>query len=321
MPEKKNWRPFVLYLLVVIIGSALAGYAGIRLSEAGVFRTRAEAQADVHGTEDGPDGTVQTGTVSGPNGPNGTDGTDQTAGNGTVQGTASGNAEEPEGGVLETPSLFEGEEEAPEEDRQNAAGLFADPDPRLVYPSSYNMAVYGFDALPFKTETLIKALGDFGYENNLTITRADYAGELKGNGRNAVSFGIMANAEPDIYITATYYKDYGRFLFLFDERTAAVAPQGQAAGGTGSASGANPYKANDLVVYDIPTDVYNMFRSEEGFRNAVYAYLTAQGIYTDTVVAGEWYEISGDSASFVLEAEGRTIQASYDAARDAYSFS
>ena len=43
-----------------------------------------------------------------------------------------------------------------------------------------------------------------------------------------------------------------------------------------------------------------MFRSEDGFREALYVYLTEQGIYTDTVVAGEWYEINGDTASFVL---------------------
>ena len=63
-----------------------------------------------------------------------------------------------------------------------------------------------------------------------------------------------------------------------------------------------------------------MFRSEDGFREALYAYLTAQGIYTDTVIAGEWYEINGDTASFVLEAQGRTIQTTYDAARDVYAF-
>ena len=48
MPEKKSWRPFIIYLLIVIIGSALAGYAEyrIRLFEAGVFRKEAEQQAD-----------------------------------------------------------------------------------------------------------------------------------------------------------------------------------------------------------------------------------------------------------------------------------
>ena len=64
-----------------------------------------------------------------------------------------------------------------------------------------------------------------------------------------------------------------------------------------------------------------MFRSEDGFREALYVYLTEQGIYTDTVVAGEWYEIIGDTASFVLEAQGQTIQATYDAAKDLYAFS
>ena len=152
------------------------------------------------------------------------------------------------------------------------------------------------------------------------ITRADYAGDLEGNGKNAVSFGIQANADTDIYITATYFRDYGRFLFFFDERTAAVSPEQQNAG-RGSAAGINPYAANDIVIYDIPTEVYTMFRSEDGFREASYVYLTAQGIYTDTVVAGEWYEINGDTASFVLEAQGRTIQATYDAVRDLYTFS
>ena len=152
------------------------------------------------------------------------------------------------------------------------------------------------------------------------ITRADYAGDLEGNGKNAVSFGIQANADTDIYITATYFRDYGRFLFIFDERTAAVSPEQQNAG-RGSAAGINPYAANDIVIYDIPTEVYTMFRSEDGFREASYVYLTAQGIYTDTVVAGEWYEINGDTASFVLEAQGRTIQATYDAVRDLYTFS
>ena len=102
-----------------------------------------------------------------------------------------------------------------------------------------------------------------------------------------------------IYITATYFRDYGRFLFIFVERTAAVSPAQQNAG-QGSAAGINPYTANDLVIYDIPTEVYTMFRSEDGFREALYVYLTEQGIYTDTVVAGEWYEINGDTASFVL---------------------
>ena len=43
MQEKKSWRPFIIYLLIVIIGSALAGYAEyrIRLFEAGVFRKEA----------------------------------------------------------------------------------------------------------------------------------------------------------------------------------------------------------------------------------------------------------------------------------------
>ena len=176
---------------------------------------------------------------------------------------------------------------------------FAERDPSLVYPPAYNISVSGFDGLPFTKEAFVKALGDFGYENNLTITRADYAGDLEGNGKNAVSFGIQANADKSIYITATYFRDYGRFLFIFDERTAAVSPAQQNAG-QDSAAGTNPYTANDIVIYDIPTEVYTMFRSEDGFREALYVYLTEQGIYTDTVVAGEWYEINGDTASFVL---------------------
>lgn len=302
MSEKKNRGAFVLYLLVVIIGSALAGYVGIRLSEAGTFRPKTEAQAGSKGTEN------RSGGPKGTNGPDGTNGAD------VVEATAFG-SKEPEGGVLETPGVLEGEEV------QITAGLFADPDPCLVYPPSYNMSVSGFDGLPFPKEALIKALGDFGYENNLTITRADYAGALTGNGKNAVSFGIQANADTDIYITATYYENYERFLFIFDNRTAAVAPSGPNADSAGNAVSANRYKADDLVIYDIPTDVYSMFQSEEGFRNAVYAYLTAQGIFTDSIVAGEWYEIDGDSAVFTLETPGRTIQVYYDAVRDAYSFS
>lgn len=298
MPEKKSWRPFIIYLLIVIIGSALAGYAGVKLSEAGTFRTEEERQADAKETQSGTDKT-------------------ETAAGGE---SAPAVTESAESGILEPPGLLEGEEEAPVPDTESTASPFRDPDPSLVYPAAYNMTVSGFDGLPFSKDALIKALGDFGYENNLTITRADYAGALEGNGKNAVSFGIQANADTDIYITAIYFKDYGRFIFLFDERTATVSPAQQTAG-QGSAAGTNPYKANDLVIYDIPTDVYSMFRSESGFREALYAYLTAQGIYTDTVVAGEWYEINGDTASFVLEAQGRTIQASYDAARDTYTFS
>ena len=298
MPEKKSWRPFIIYLLIVIIGSALAGYAEyrIRLFEAGVFRKEAEQQADSGRSYGGTKETIAGGE------------------------SAPAVKESAESSILEPPGLLEGEEEAPVPDTESTASPFRDPDPSLVYPAAYNMTVSGFDGLPFSKDALIRALGDFGYENNLTITRADYAGGLEGNGKNAVSFGIQANADTDIYITAIYFQDYGRFIFLFDERTATVSPAQQTAGQR-SAAGANPYKENDLVIYDIPTDVYSMFRSESGFREALYAYLTAQGIYTDTVVAGEWYEINGDTASFVLEAQGRTIQASYDAARDTYTFS
>ena len=296
MQEKKSWRPFIIYLLIVIIGSALAGYAEyrIRLFESGGFRREAEQQADAGRSYGGTKETIA----------------------GGARESVPAETVSTESGILEPPGLPEEEEEAP----VVVESPFAGRDPSLVYPPAYNISVSGFDGLPFTKEAFVKALGDFGYENNLTITRADYAGDLKGNGNNAVSFGIQANADTDIYITATYFRDYGRFLFIFDERTAAVSPAQQTAG-QGSAAGINPYAANDIVIYDIPTEVYTMFRSEDGFREALYVYLTEQGIYTDTVVAGEWYEINGDTAFFVLEAQGWTIQATYDAARDLYAFS
>ena len=167
MPEKKSWRPFIIYLLIVIIGSALAGYAGVKLSEAGTFRTEEERQADAKETQSGTDKT-------------------ETAAGGE---SAPAVKESAESGILEPPGLLEGEEEAPEPDTENTASPFRDPDPSLVYPAAYNMTVSGFDGLPFSKDALIRALGDFGYENNLTITRADYAGGLEGNGKNAVSFG------------------------------------------------------------------------------------------------------------------------------------
>ena len=61
MQEKKSWRPFIIYLLIVIIGSALAGYAEyrIRLFESGGFRREAEQQADAGRSYGGTKETIQ----------------------------------------------------------------------------------------------------------------------------------------------------------------------------------------------------------------------------------------------------------------------
>ena len=157
MPEKKSWRPFIIYLLIVIIGSALAGYAEyrIRLFEAGVFRKEAEQQADSGRSYGGTKETIAGGESE----------------------SVTAETESTESGILETPVLPEGEEEAP----VVVESPFAERDPSLVYPPTYNISVSGFDGLPFTKEAFVKALGDFGYENNLTITRADYAGDLEGN--------------------------------------------------------------------------------------------------------------------------------------------
>ena len=93
MPEKKSWRPFIIYLLIVIIGSALAGYAEyrIRLFESGGFRREAEQQADAGRSYGGTKETIAGGESE----------------------SVPAETESTESGILEPPGLPEEEKEAP----------------------------------------------------------------------------------------------------------------------------------------------------------------------------------------------------------------